>query len=197
LFVSHNMAAIRKLCSKGILISQGQITCKGAIDQIVGQYLLDGVSEFSPSVSLARSDNDIGIGMEINFLSNKKVPQAQFKLYEPWFINLEFELYKSVPHMIAGVGISTVDSIPLATYWSKPRNLPAGKYKIIFKVDLPLKACELQFTVGLSSHERTFYYQERVGLVSISEIAAGEQPIRSVGAGLLLTPQTQDIEPLD
>jgi lipopolysaccharide transport system ATP-binding protein len=197
LFVSHNMAAIRKLCSKGILINQGKIISHGAIDQIVDQYLLDGVSEFSPNVSLARSNNDIGIGLEIKFFSCERVPQAQFKLYEPWLINLEFELYKPVPHMIAGVGMSTVDSIPLATYWSKPRDLPAGKYKIEFKVDLPLKACELQFTVGLSSHEKTFYYQERVGLVSISEIAASEQPIRSVGAGILLTPQTKDIEPLD
>lgn len=197
LFVSHNMASIRKLCSKAILISQGQIIGQGAIDQLVDQYLLDGLSEFTPSVSLARNSNDIGIGLEIKFFSRERVPKAQFKLYEPWFIYLEFELYKPVPHMIAGIGMSTVDSIPLATYWSKPRNLPAGKYKIEFKVDLPLKACELQFTVGLSSHERTFYYQERVGLVSISEIATGEQPIRSVGAGILLTPQAEDIEPLD
>ena len=197
LFVSHNMAAIRKLCSKGILISQGKIVGQGPIDQIVDQYLLDGVADFTPVVSLGRNSNDTGIGLEIKFFSREKVPKAQFKLDEPWLINLEFELYKPVQHMIAAVGISTVDSIPLATYWSKPRNLPAGKYKIEFAVDLPLKACELQFTVGLSSHERTFYYQERVGLVSISEIAIGDQPIRSVGAGILLTPQAEDIEPLD
>jgi hypothetical protein len=155
------------------------------------------VSDFTPILSLSRDSNAIGNGLRITFSSRERVPKAQFKLHEPWLINLEFELYKPVQHMIAGVGMSTVDSIPLATYWSKPRNLAAGKYKIEFKVDLPLKACELQFAVGLSSHERTFYYQERVGLVSISEIAIGEQPIRSVGAGILLTPQAEDIEPLD
>lgn len=197
LFVSHNTAAIRKLCSKGILISQGQIVGQGPVEEIVDQYLLNGISEFTPAVSLFRNANDIGIGLEIKFFSHERIPKAQFKLYEPWFIHLEFQLYKPVEHMIAAVGISTVDSIPVATYWSKPRNLPAGKYKIEFEVDLPLKACELQFTVGLSRYERAFYYQERVGLVSISEIATGKQPFRSVGAGILLTPQSNDVEPLD
>ena len=39
LFVSHNMAAISKLCNKGILLNNGQITENGDIDKIVDSYI--------------------------------------------------------------------------------------------------------------------------------------------------------------
>lgn len=38
LFVSHNMAAIRKLCSKGLLLVNGQVGFGGAISEVLKQY---------------------------------------------------------------------------------------------------------------------------------------------------------------
>lgn len=52
LFVSHNMASIRALCKKGLLLSEGQIIGQGAIENVVDQYLnstesIDDVKDFS------------------------------------------------------------------------------------------------------------------------------------------------------
>ncbi len=38
LFVSHNMAAVKSLCSKAILLENGNITAAGTADNIVAQY---------------------------------------------------------------------------------------------------------------------------------------------------------------
>ncbi|MFD2161016.1 ABC transporter ATP-binding protein [Paradesertivirga mongoliensis] len=38
LFVSHNMASIKALCNRGILLSQGTITSYGDIDTVVNEY---------------------------------------------------------------------------------------------------------------------------------------------------------------
>lgn len=38
LFVSHNMAAIKTLCSRGIVLSNGQMIFQGDINEAVGQY---------------------------------------------------------------------------------------------------------------------------------------------------------------
>ena len=42
LFVSHNMQAIRQLCSRSMLLDAGQKISEGSSDDVIGQYLLDG-----------------------------------------------------------------------------------------------------------------------------------------------------------
>jgi len=42
LFVSHNMAAINRLCSRGIWLQNGQVQGVGATTEIVGSYLTEG-----------------------------------------------------------------------------------------------------------------------------------------------------------
>jgi len=196
LFVSHNMAAIRKLCTRAILLNQGRLTADASANATINQYLLEGSADFKPEIHLPRLDEFTGNGLKLKFSSQSGEPQAIFKLTEPWKITLEFEIYKPVKHVIAAVGITTVEAVSLATFWSKPRDLQVGKYFVDFAVNLPLKACEVQFAVGLSSFERSFYYKDNIGLVSISAVSIDEQPIRSSGAGLLLTPQDRDIRSL-
>ncbi len=38
-FVSHDMTAIRRLCTSGILLSQGKVALQGNVDDVVTQYL--------------------------------------------------------------------------------------------------------------------------------------------------------------
>lgn len=79
--------------------------------------------------------------------------------------------------MTAAVGLVTLDLFPVITYWSQPKDLPAGRYRVEFVCDLPLGPCELQCAVvGLSTYGRPFYYVPGLGHVSVSEIAEGEQP---------------------
>jgi lipopolysaccharide transport system ATP-binding protein len=53
LFVSHNMAAIRQLCSSAILLQQGRISLFGTADQVVSRYLTTShdATSFKPKVS--------------------------------------------------------------------------------------------------------------------------------------------------
>ena len=39
LFVSHNMAAVKSLCTRGIVIENGQVTFEGQIDPVVDYYM--------------------------------------------------------------------------------------------------------------------------------------------------------------
>lgn len=39
LFVSHNMKAVKELCSKGILLQQGKVTFSGSVNDTVSRYL--------------------------------------------------------------------------------------------------------------------------------------------------------------
>jgi lipopolysaccharide transport system ATP-binding protein len=44
IFVSHNMAAVRRLCSKGILLKSGRLTASGAVDDVIAEYTADYAS---------------------------------------------------------------------------------------------------------------------------------------------------------
>jgi lipopolysaccharide transport system ATP-binding protein len=39
IFVSHNMSAIENLCSRGICLRQGNVSCTGLIDDVIADYL--------------------------------------------------------------------------------------------------------------------------------------------------------------
>jgi len=196
LFVSHNMAAVRTLCTQTVLLRNGTVAGIGPTDQVIGQYLASSAAELSTHVSLPHSGpGGVGEAISLQFLASDGTACAEFRLGEPWRIRLEFELFRPIKHMIAAVGLNNVELLPIVTYWSKPQDLPAGRYTVDFICDLPLAASELQFVVGLSSNERTFYYVPSVGHVSISEIAHREQPFRSSGM-LLVSAQRPDIQPV-
>ena len=69
IFVSHNMAAVRTLCNKGIYLDKGGIAYKGGIEETINSYLntgfhqsriaINAVSDGFELSSIEISDNDI------------------------------------------------------------------------------------------------------------------------------------------
>jgi hypothetical protein len=62
-----------------------------------------------------------------------------------------------------------------------------------FIMDAPLQACQLSFVTGLTSNEKSIYYEEDIGYVTIVEVAEGKQPHRASGTGVLLTESISEI----
>ena len=190
LFVSHNLEAVRKLCTQTMLLEQGRIESKGDTDQVLTQYLIRDESEVSAVVDLPLGSIDApGRGISLCFFTQDGNLKAEFKLGEPWLIVLEFIVSRHTKHVIAAVGLKTIESVPIISYWSEPEDLAPGRYSVQFECDVPLKSCNLNFSVGLSSNERAFYYIDGIGYVSISEVAIEEQPVRASGGGLLFSSQ--------
>ncbi|WP_348810484.1 ABC transporter ATP-binding protein [Flavobacterium maritimum] len=50
LFVSHNMAAVKSLCSRGIVLENGNLSFSGKSEESVSYYLKEGSGEISPNV---------------------------------------------------------------------------------------------------------------------------------------------------
>jgi lipopolysaccharide transport system ATP-binding protein len=57
LFVSHNMPAVSSLCTRGILISNGQIAYDGATDEAIDRYISSSNTEISRSIA-ERTDRE-------------------------------------------------------------------------------------------------------------------------------------------
>jgi lipopolysaccharide transport system ATP-binding protein len=198
IFVSHQMSAVRTLCTRALLLDHGRIEAEGEVEGVLARYLALNNAALNASIDLPSGEpGAAAAATALRTLAADGEPRASFRLGEPWRIRLEFEIRRALPHVIAGVGLRTVDGLPAVTWWSAPRDLVPGRYRAEFACDLPLASGDLNFTVGITSDEKSIYYAEGVGAVTISEIALGEQPHRAGGCGLVFTTARPEIHPLE
>ncbi len=66
LFVSHNMAAVENLCSRGIWLAQGKVQLDGPVHKVIEAYMGSFASADSASKTLTAADGRRGSG-EIRF----------------------------------------------------------------------------------------------------------------------------------
>lgn len=194
LYVSHNMGSVRKLCEKSVLLEEGIIRKIGDTEEVITSYVRNDDDLSNAVVALPPSQNEApGQGIKLKILDVLGNERTVFRVGENWKIVVEFELFKETKHIIVAIGLTTIESIPLVTYWSKPQDLSPGNYCVEFICSLPLSANTLNVIVGISSYENTFYFQPDVATIYISEVAQGDQPFRSKGCGLLLSETRPDI----
>ncbi len=70
LFVSHNMAAVQNLCSKGILLENGMVSAQGEIGFVVNKYLDNSSS--NANIFLNLKPNIVNGIKRVEILGNKK-----------------------------------------------------------------------------------------------------------------------------
>jgi lipopolysaccharide transport system ATP-binding protein len=193
LFVSHNMAAVRNLCSRALLLNQGRSELDGSPDCVITHYLANNAAALSATMQMPPGEDSGARATTLHLATLDGTPRTLFRIGEPWKIRLEFQLTRDLPHVIAAVGLRSMESVPLVTWWSAQSDLRAGSYAVEFECDIPFSAGEIDFVVGISSQEHTLYHAESPGGVAISEIAVGEQPLRSSGTGVISTTQRPPI----
>lgn len=107
LFVSHNMASIRNLCTRGIVLENGQVNFKGGIEECVTHYLTKDNDRHKKL--LADRTDRIGNGKlrvnEIQFLDREDSPL--YVLASGAYLKVRFKYFQKEPlqHPIIGITI--------------------------------------------------------------------------------------------
>jgi lipopolysaccharide transport system ATP-binding protein len=186
LFVSHNMAAISKLCHRVALLDRGTLRAIGSPQEVIAEYLHTVADKQRAVVVLTPEDLVQPIKrLVVTTFDGKGEITGSIKLGEPWQIRVEFEISSVLEHCIVAVGLRTLDSIPLVTVWSRATDLQRGDYLVEFPCDFSFSAGQITIAVGISSFERTLFYREELAQVSIADVAVGGQPLRASGAGFI------------
>ncbi|MEX0937000.1 MAG: ABC transporter ATP-binding protein [Pirellulales bacterium] len=86
LFVSHNMAALQNLCTRGVLIEGGRLMGDGAISQVISQYLgmfesTGGSRDLTDATEGRRGTGDARFG-EVELLSTRGEPVSSIFMGE-------------------------------------------------------------------------------------------------------------------
>jgi lipopolysaccharide transport system ATP-binding protein len=136
LFVSHNMQAITRLCSRAIMLENGRIKYDGSSTEVVSKYMTSG-SGLTSSISWDRLEEAPGGNIArlraIRIKDENDKEGEYFDIRKPIAIEMEYEVLESgyllLPHhsLFNGEGqwiFTIVDTDP---NWRR-RTRPSGRY---------------------------------------------------------------------
>ncbi|MBN8575708.1 MAG: ABC transporter ATP-binding protein [Cytophagales bacterium] len=105
LFVSHQMAAVQALCSRGLLLANGKVLCNGDVNTVVHSYLQafnpESVTELSTTTE--REGNSKARIVDFCLLDDNHQPLAS--TYSGGDLILKFSIYKMDNTILSGVDI--------------------------------------------------------------------------------------------
>jgi len=125
LFVSHNMAAVQNLCTRGVFLQSGQVAFCGATADAISIYLANDLTEHDGFVPLnthsARRDGCIPLLQSVRFIGADEQQRGRVSTGER--LVMEFTLHPQSPLQRPTIGIGVDDAMgvrvfSLATYLS-------------------------------------------------------------------------------
>jgi lipopolysaccharide transport system ATP-binding protein len=97
LFVSHNMASVQNLCSKGIMLEHGMIKCAGNIDEVVREYLSKSRAENVILADVKKRKGNGKLRFVHGYVGNES--NETIETFKDLTIKLDFNLEPSV-HLV-------------------------------------------------------------------------------------------------
>ena len=184
LFVSHNMASIKALCQRGLLMDKGMIIYDGDVDECVDKYLSmsvkvsdegqvpEGASMYNTGqmrfTKIAMVDSD--------GRNNTKVPFKEN-------INLEFEVdsKENLSGLLFDVRICTSDGIQMVhamNQYESPEvsNLQSGSNFFSCSIQNELQPGKYNINVGIHKQDgTTLEYLEHILDFEVLEVTRGDE----------------------
>ena len=193
LFVSHNMAAIKTLCTRALLIQGGKLVADGPVEDTVTKYL-DATWPVSSDGSIPERDGGIGSGEAL--LRNVRVTNKAGEhidyvhLGQPFRVTSLYEVLEELDEVVIEVGISTPDGTRIITALSTDSDRPTmtlapGLQEITVELGATLLP-HPQYVVDVAMHQRsglTIDWIERAtqfAALNVAELGGDSYPWASV-----------------
>lgn len=142
LFVSHNMAAVKNLCTRGVVLENGTLAFDGTTDEAVNYYLnnnfrleqgliTDHIDELAPYITVDKIEINGTSYTESTITSNQEYIEVLFEgtTTEPFKANVQLKFFNQ-------------NEVAMATYAEGAykgivEDVPSGKFSLHRKIRLP------------------------------------------------------------
>jgi lipopolysaccharide transport system ATP-binding protein len=118
LFVSHNMAAINRLCAKAILLNEGELEMMGSAEEVVAAYLYAGPEERAEyrwdDPETAPRDEHIRL-RAIRILNSDAEMSYSLDIRKPFYVEIEYEILRALSSVRTGFRIITAEGTVVFT----------------------------------------------------------------------------------
>ncbi len=172
LFVSHNMAAIQKLCTKCILLQNGRFIMQGKTEDVIQCYLdqsKENNSEYFFNTEKSSNKKAFATSLRIEDIEGNLM--SEVPVGKTWRVKVDFTVNEEINNLILGIGITDVHDYPIATTWSLPQNLENGEYTVVFTEELiNYNSGNYKIIVGISEGVHSIDYIDNEVLLLFSDV---------------------------
>jgi len=159
LFVSHQLAAIQKLCNKGILLEKGNLIISDKIDKVINTY-----SQEKTLFSQVIPNNEKSIYLkDFTYYSENS---SQITTGKSAFFEFIIEAKTEASDVVVGFGFN--DSLenriatPFSLHLDQKYNLHKGENRIVCEIsDFPLKPATYTIEIYIGNNKVEFDYYDK------------------------------------
>ena len=158
LFVSHNMAAVRSLCTRALLLENGTLTSEGSPEEIISQYH-SKVLQGNEGHTHRHDEKDIrsGVGLkQVQILDLEGQPTAMLLSGAPFTLRFTLHLQSPQIGLRAGFRVETAEGTivfgmqAVEEEGSQAIPTPPGTYQIDCRIgDIRLNSGQYFVTIGI------------------------------------------------
>lgn len=140
LFVSHNMAAVRSLCTRGIVMENGKVIFDGGIENAIEEYLNDAVNSASRKWEITQAPGSDFIRLlEVKVLNKNKYVTINHSVIDEIDIEFTYDVLKENQTFTHGFNLFNNHNIHILSSHDKDSttlhtSLPMGKHSKIITI---------------------------------------------------------------
>lgn len=172
LFVSHNMAAIQKLCTKCILLQNGKFIMQGKTEDVI-QYYLDqsqgNKSEYLLDTTISKNKKVYAVSLNIEDLDGNFM--NEIPVGKPWRLKLNFTVNEKIDNLIVAIGITDIHETAILSSWSLPKEYEMGNYNAFFVEEtIKFNPGNYKILIGISRGNESIEYIDAEIFLVISDV---------------------------
>lgn len=197
LFVSHNMAAIQKLCTKCILLQNGRFIMQGKTEHVIDFYLRQSVLNDSQYLFNTKlSDAKIVYVTKLNIEDSNGNLMNEIPIGKTWNVKIHFTVREAIKNLVVGLGMTDMLDTPIRTSWSLPNDLQPGNFIATFTEDnIKFNQGQYKLIIGISKGSEIIEYIDIDIILTISDVVyEQEESIINNKSGLIVDQMKTIIE---
>ena len=185
-FVSHNLDAISRLCSRAIWLEHGEIAAEGGTDDVVESYLSAQVKKAGAGGSVADPHGSVVLH-EVRIVDSTGSPFSFINRAERFSVEIRFSIVHPLPGLGVGIYINTRKGVEVINegWFDTERRRPSDRGQYVARLDFPaiLNAGEYIVGVWIGTMYETFV-DLPTALAFRLEGDTSDRPKRAVVLGL-------------
>lgn len=180
LFVSHNMEAVRKLCTNGLMMKHGQVHFTGNIQETIQKYnQRSDIMDYTQNIPDDFSTYNTGEAKfrKISIINSKNESVTEVLYKSPIKVLLELEIFREIPDAILDIKICSTEgeniTFSCTTFEGIEKiHLTKGLHQFECVLDNHLVPNSYAFTIGIHySRGDSIDYIERIYPFTILKMA--------------------------
>jgi lipopolysaccharide transport system ATP-binding protein len=158
-FVSHNLAAVQRLCSRAYWIGNGQILGEGPTGEVAAAYMRDsGLHRDGGEAVVGENVHRVGTGaarlLSAAVVNDTGAPVSQLGIGEPFGVRMKFEVFEPIDDAVVELGLAGADGTRILTAHNVDRDgvpfaLQRGTYEIQASLGVALLPGEMHLSIAL------------------------------------------------